>query len=48
MSLTKIENICDNCNNQYIIVLKEESIQDLAYCPFCASPIEEIEVGEDE
>lgn len=40
MSLCKIEYVCDDCENNVIIVVPEEQIEELKYCPFCSCNIE--------
>jgi endogenous inhibitor of DNA gyrase (YacG/DUF329 family) len=39
----KEENICPNCDEQYILVRKENKSQ---FCPFCGDPVIEDERGE--
>lgn len=50
MSLYKKEQICLDCDTQYILVVKPEDLDNIAFCPFCASPIEyeEADLNEEE
>lgn len=38
MKLTKIETICTACTGQYILVVNEDDVDRVSYCPFCGSP----------
>ena len=48
MSLCKIEYVCDDCENNVIIVVPEEQIEELKYCPFCSCDIDFEQENENE
>lgn len=37
--MTKLEILCDKCNNQYTIVY-DEQVMDITHCPMCGETIE--------
>lgn len=41
--LVKIEVICTNCDNQYILAVKKEDQKEVLHCPFCTIPLEKDE-----
>ena len=40
MSLYKIEYVCDDCENNVIIVVSEEQVGELKCCPFCSCDLD--------
>jgi rRNA maturation endonuclease Nob1 len=39
MSLTKIEQICQECGKHYILVVKQKEVHDVTCCPFCGHEV---------
>ena len=48
MSLYKIEYVCDDCENNVIIVVSEEQVGELKYCPICSCDLDFEQENENE
>lgn len=38
MALVKSETICVACSGHYILVINEDDVERVSFCPFCAAP----------